>query len=112
MADDEEFLCERYVNLSDTDRQNLILLKIFRSFEWMKSKQILNSEQSFGEISLNDGAIKRHKETMVTGRTKVCLMMLERMKFMKIINRINSEAANQRIKYIQSHWAFSDLSYR
>lgn len=44
----DKFECERYVTLTDQERHNLVLLKIFRNFQWYVEKSKFETGQSFG----------------------------------------------------------------
>lgn len=56
---EQRFDCEKYVQLSDNDRKNLLLLKRFKQFKWFLLRAKLGKGKSIGHEALEGQDLER-----------------------------------------------------
>ena len=108
---DMKFECERYVRLTDQERYNLVLLKIFRNLQWYNEKSKFVTGNCFGNLALKDTDHALRFDDNITTVSRTGFVVLDRHRFFRIYNRMKERQAKDRLEIILQMPLFKEFSY-
>lgn len=106
------FDCEKYIELTPRERQNLSQLKRFSRFKWFLEANRLKRGEIFGEAAFEaDDVDKMRRNATVRTRTQCDLAVLSRRDYIRVLRKLESKVTNNRSGFLLNIPYLSHLAY-
>lgn len=106
----QPFDCEKYIELNEKERRNLLQLRVFDHFKWVVEKRRFNLGHIFGESALLAAKPETAlRETTVKTSTKTGLAVLSREDFFRALRKVKARRVLDLNQFISKLPFFDDL---
>lgn len=112
----QRFDCERHVELTKAEKQNLLALKRFRMFQWFVDNESLKQGSCFGHQSFESNGITSEGNPFRKGNAfaseDTFLAVLTREDFMTVMNMQKRRADDDNVSVMKKVPFLSKLSFQ
>ena len=104
-----KFDCEKFVDITQLEREKLLQLKLFRRFKWYVESRVLTNGDYFGERLFKPSQLVCHEESYKATERTTCLVF-QRDTLFRVLKRIIYEEAKANEELLKRHPFFSLFS--